>query len=96
MILHSNLRAPCRIQSQRVSEQLALALMCLLLSGCHYYEEYRVLKSTADIQDEKAELMKAYRLCLAKYQGDAAKSKELCGPYTQTLREIEVKQSHQR
>ena|GEM_PF-1152005 len=96
MIVHPNLYAPRRIQRERVSQQLALALMFLLLSGCHYYEEYRVLKSTADIQDEKAQLMKAYRLCLAKYQVDAAKSKELCGPYTQTLREIEVKQSQQR
>jgi hypothetical protein len=37
--------------------------------------------------------MKAYRLCMAKYQDDAAKAKDLCGPYTQALREIEVKQS---
>jgi hypothetical protein len=49
---------------------------------------------TADIQDEKAELMKAYRLCMAKYQDDATKAKELCGPYTPSLREIEVKRSH--
>jgi DnaJ-domain-containing protein 1 len=67
-----------------------------MLSGCHYYEEYRVLKSTADIQDDKAELMKAYRLCVANYQDDAVIAKELCGPYTQSFREIEVKQSHQR
>ena len=76
--------------------RVALCSVLLMLCACHYYEEYRVMKSTADIQDEKAELMKAYRLCLAKYQDDAAKAKELCGPYTQSLREIEVKQSHQR
>jgi hypothetical protein len=56
-----------------------------VLSGCHYYEEYRILKSTADIQDEKAELMNAYRLCMARYQDDAAKAKELYGPYMQSL-----------
>jgi len=59
---------------------------CVALSaGCHYYEEYRVLKSTADIQDERAELLKAYRLCLAKYQDEPSKAKEVCAPYTQSL-----------
>ncbi|HXX76491.1 MAG TPA: hypothetical protein VEI50_15280 [Nitrospiraceae bacterium] len=96
MIVHPNLRTPHRIQSQRTLFNLSLVLMFLMLSGCHYYEEYRVLKSTADIQDEKAELLRAYRLCLEKYQDDPPKAKELCGPYTQALREIEVKQSHQR
>jgi len=60
-------------------------------AGCHYYEEYRVLKSTADIQDEKAEILRAYRLCLAKYQDEPPKAKEMCAPYTQSLREIEVR-----
>ena len=97
MIFHPDLRISQRhIQILVITLRLALCSVFLILSGCHYYEEYRVLKSTADIQDEKAELMKAYRLCLEKYQDDAGKSKELCGPYTQTLREIEVKQSHQR
>jgi hypothetical protein len=73
-----------------------LCSVLLMLSGCHHFKEYRVLKSTADIQDDKAELMKAYRLCLVNFQDDVVKAKELCGPYTQSLREIEVKQSHQR
>ena len=67
-----------------------------MLSGCHCYEEYPVLISTADIQDDKAELMKAYRLSVADYQDDAVRAKELYRPYTQSLRAIEVKQSHQR
>ncbi len=66
-------------------------MLVVVLSGCHYYEEYRIMKSTADIQDEKAELLRAYRQCLTKYQDDPPKAKELCGPYTQSLREIEVK-----
>ena len=70
---------------------LGAGLVFLALNGCHYYEEYRVLKSTADIQDEKAELLRAYRQCLVKYQDDPPKSKEMCAPYTQSLREIEVK-----
>jgi len=51
-------------------------------------------KSTADIQDGKAELFRADRQCLETYHDDPPKAKELCGPYTQSLREIEVKQSH--
>ncbi|MFO0706033.1 MAG: hypothetical protein U0412_04180 [Nitrospira sp.] len=70
--------------------------LALTLPACHYYEEYRVLKSTADIQDEKAELLKAYRLCLAKYQDEPPKAKEMCGPYTQSLREIEVRHQSSR
>jgi hypothetical protein len=68
-----------------------LAVCFLTLSACHYYEEYRVLKSTADIQDEKAELLRAYRQCLARYQDDPHRAKDFCAPYTQSLREIEGK-----
>jgi hypothetical protein len=97
VILHPDLRASQRrIQIQVISLKLVFCSVILLLSGCHYYEEYRVLKSTADIQDEKAELLKAYRLCLSKYQDDPPKSKEICGPYTQTLREIEVRHPSNR
>lgn len=71
-----------------------LSLILLTSVGCLYYEDYRMKKSTADIQDEKAELLRAYRQCLEKYQDVPPKAKELCGPYTQSLREIEVKQSH--
>ena len=60
------------------------------LGGCQYYEEYRVKKATADLKEEQAELLHAYRLCLEKYQDDPPKAKEFCGPYTQRLRELEV------
>ena len=71
--------------------RMSVAVSLAFSGGCHYYEEYRVLKSTADIQDEKAELLKAYRLCLAKYQDEPPKAKEMCAPYTQSLRELEVR-----
>ena len=97
MTLHPDLRAlRYPLQVQAISLKLVCSLLLLMLSGCHYYEEYRVLKSTADIQDEKAELLKAYRLCLSKYQDDPPKAKEICGPYTQTLREIEVRHPSNR
>ena len=57
--------------------------------GCHYYEEFRVKKTTADLQEERAALLHDYRLCLEKYQEEAPKAKEFCAPYTQRLREIE-------
>ena len=82
--------------SMRLSTWFVSAAIMLLCTGCQYYEEYRVLKSTANIQDERAELLKAYRLCLTKYQDDPPKAKEICGPYTQSLREIEVRQQHVR
>jgi hypothetical protein len=53
--------------------------LCLcLLSGCHDYDGYRVMKSTADVQDEKAELLRAYRLCMAYYEDDPPKAREVC------------------
>jgi hypothetical protein len=80
----------------RLSTWFVSTAIVLLCTGCQYYEEYRVLKSTADLQDERAELLKAYRLCLTKYQDDPPKAKEICGPYTQSLREIEVRQQQGR
>ena len=68
-----------------------LIALAPLWTGCHYYEEYRVLKSKADLQEEQAELLRAYRLCLTKYEEEPAKAKEVCAPYTQRLREIEVR-----
>lgn len=58
--------------------------------GCQYYEDFRVKKSTADLKEEQAALLHDYRICLEKYQGEPSKAKELCGPYTQRLREIEI------
>ena len=63
------------------------------LVGCHYYEEFRIMKGTADVKQEQAELMRAYRLCLQKYENDPPKAREHCAPYTQSLREIDVKSS---
>lgn len=74
---------------------ICLAVWCVLtVSSCHYYEEYRVLKSTADLQDERAERLKASRLCLAKDQAEPPETKEICRSCTQSLREIEVRQQH--
>jgi len=61
------------------------------LAGCQYYQEYRDKKGDADIKEEIAELRKAHRLCLQKYEGDPASQKERCGPYAQSIHELERK-----
>ena len=78
----------------KISRQLiVLGLLGAILSGptgC-FWEDFRLKKTQADIQEEKAELMRAYRECLKKYESDPQKSREFCAPYTQSLREIEIR-----
>lgn len=70
---------------------LLVSLSLVSFLGCHYYEDFRLKKTQADVQEERAELMKAYRECLQKYENDPQKSRDFCAPYTQSLREIEIK-----
>ncbi|MFM8552049.1 MAG: hypothetical protein ACKOCD_07025 [Nitrospiraceae bacterium] len=70
---------------------LCLSLCVLLggLAGCHYYEEFRMMKGTADVRSETADLIRAYRECMERYEKDPAKARDLCGGYAQTLRELQ-------
>lgn len=73
-------------------------LLCLVLTfqglaGCMYYQEYRDKKGDADIKEEVAELRKAHRLCLQKFEGDPNLQKERCAPYTQGIQDLEKKSS---
>jgi hypothetical protein len=61
------------------------------LAGCHYYAEFKLKKTQADMQAERAALMRAYRECLQKHEKDPAKGKEYCAAYTHSLREIEFR-----
>jgi hypothetical protein len=70
---------------------LLVSLLLVSSWGCHYYEDFRLKKTQADVQEERAELMRAYRECLKKYESEPQKSREFCAPYTQSLREIEVR-----
>ncbi len=70
-----------------------MLLLLTSLAGCQYYEEFRNTKGDADIKEEKAELMKAHRLCLQKYEGDPASQKERCAPYVQAIQDVERKGS---
>ncbi len=70
---------------------LLAGLLLLSLSGCQYYADYRLKQTQSDIQEERAELMKAHRECLKKYEGEPQKSRDFCAPYTQSLRDIDVR-----
>ncbi len=70
---------------------LLVGLSLVSFLGCHYYEDFRLKKTQADVQEERAELMRAYRECLKKYESEPSKSREFCAPYTQSLREIEIR-----
>jgi hypothetical protein len=62
---------------------ICLVVWCVIAaSSCHYYEEYRLLESTADLQDVQTELLKAYRLCLTKYQEESLKAKDVSPLHT--------------
>ena len=54
-------------------------------------QEYRQRKADVEVRQETANLLKAYRICLQKYEGDPAKAKDNCSVYTQALHEIELK-----
>jgi len=70
---------------------LLVSLSLVSFLGCHYYEDFRLKKTQADVQEERAELMRAYRECLKKYESEPQKSRDFCAPYTQSLREIEIR-----
>jgi hypothetical protein len=61
------------------------------LAGCQYYAEFKLKKTQADMQAERAALMRAYRECLKKHERDPARGKDACAAYTNSLREIEFK-----
>jgi len=67
---------------------MGMILLLVGLAGCHYYEEFRMMKGTADIRSETADLIRAYRECMERYEKDPVRSRDVCGSYAQTLREI--------
>ena len=63
-------------------------VVCSLLAGCHYYQEYRQMKGDADIQEERAELMRAQRECAQKYEAEPAEVQRRCGVYKEMLQSL--------
>jgi hypothetical protein len=81
-----------KVKQGRALLGMAIITSLLLgLAGCQYYAEFKLKKTQADVQAERAALMRAYRGCLQKYEKDPAKGKEYCSAYTHSLREIEFK-----
>jgi hypothetical protein len=85
---------PAKLQSYNLQRTRYRLLFCLVLmlsslTACQYYQDYRNSKGEADIKQEKAEMMRAHRLCLQKYESDPAAQKERCGSYTQAIQEVE-------
>lgn len=82
--------------SMKLTGSIVLSLLLSGLVGCHYYEDFRLKKTQADVQEERAELMRAYRECLQKYENDPPRAKEHCAAYTQSLKEIEIRRENAR
>jgi hypothetical protein len=72
----------------RLSRVVVLSLLLGGLAGCHYYEDFRLKKTQADMQGERAELMRAYRECVEKYESEPRKAREYCSAYTQSLERL--------
>jgi len=74
---------------------LPLALALAGLAGCASpgaeAERSKMASEHARLQQELAQFVKAYRLCLQKYEGDPEKSKEICAVYPQALEAMERK-----
>ena len=82
--------------SMKLTGSMVFSLLLSGLAGCHYYEDFRLKKTQADVQEERAELMRAYRECLQKYESDPRKARDHCSAYTQSLREIETRHESAR
>ena len=53
---------------------LCAAVILTGMVSCQYYEDYRIKKGTADIREETADLLRAYRLCLQRYEAEPPKA----------------------
>ena len=75
---------------------IGLLVVTSLLTGCHYYQEYRQMKGTADALEERAEIMKAQRECAQKYELDPAEIDRRCGVYQDMLQNLGATRSSGR
>lgn len=65
---------------------------CATLSGKDALKcvDYRQRKANAEISHEAGELLKGYRQCIQKHEGDVTKAKESCAPYREGLERIQL------
>jgi hypothetical protein len=52
--------------------------------------DYRQRKANAEISHEVAELLKGYRQCIHKHEGDVTKAKENCAMCRESLERMEL------
>jgi hypothetical protein len=70
--------------------QLSILFSLLwLLSSCRYYAEWQRTLAEAHLIDERAELTKMYRECMAKYSASEARAQ--CEHYTQMLYTLDLR-----
>jgi hypothetical protein len=65
---------------------------CAMLSGRDALKcmDYRQRQVNADLSREASELLRAYRQCVHKHEGDAGKAKENCAMYRDVLQNIQL------
>jgi len=65
---------------------------CAVLTGKDAMRcvDYRQRKAHAEMSREVAEMLKAYRVCIGKHEGDAAKARENCEMYRDVLQSVQV------
>lgn len=69
---------------------LVIVGLFLSLSGC-FTPEYKVGYAKAAVLEEQAAILKLYRACLEKYQGNPPEAKANCEHYTQALYSVDVR-----
>ena len=65
---------------------------CAMLTGKNAIRcvDYRQRKAHAEMSHEVAEILKSYRQCVGKHEGDNQSAKESCAAYRDVLQSIQV------
>jgi len=76
--------------AQKIFIIVVMGIFLFCLGGCHYYQEYRLMKTDADLQEERGEIMKAQRVCVQKYETQPGEAEKRCGMYKEMLGNFET------
>jgi hypothetical protein len=69
---------------------LAIGFLMVLCSGCLAYENWQLTKAERMTQEEKALLIRDYRICLQEKANTPEKQKD-CAVYNQAMYQVDVK-----
>ena len=70
---------------------VTICALLIALAGCDVWARWKRTQAEADLTHERAELLKAYRECLAEYKGRPELARQNCEHYTQALTVIDVR-----